>query len=157
MNQRVFTFNYELKDNQGQVLDSSHADGPLAFLEGAKQIIPMLEKQILDLTPGQKKNVKLKAAEAYGIQDPKMLMDVPKKELEHLKYELGTFIQLELVDQMKLVRVVKITDENITLDGNHPLAGMDLEFNIEMMTVRPATAEEIAHGHAHGQGGHHHH
>lgn len=156
MNQRVFTFNYELKDNQGQILDSSN-DGPLSFLEGAKQILPMLEKQILDLQPGEKKNVKLTAAESYGIPDPQMLMDVPKKELAHLDYQVGTFIQLDLGQQMKLVRVSKITEENVTLDGNHPLAGIDLEFQIEMINVRPASQEEISHGHAHGEGGHHHH
>jgi len=156
MNQRVFTFNYELKDNQGQILDSSN-DGPLSFLEGAKQILPMLEKQILDLQPGEKKNVKLTAAESYGIPDPQMMMDVPKKELAHLDYQVGTFIQLDLGQQMKLVRVSKITDENVTLDGNHPLAGIDLEFQIEMINVRPASQEEISHGHAHGEGGHHHH
>jgi len=153
---RVLTINYTLKDSQGQILDSSH-DGPLAFLEGAGQIIPKLEQEIKDMLIGTRKTVKLLAEEAYGVQDPKMMMDVPKEELAHLKIEIGAFLQLQLQDQVKVVRVAKISDSHVTLDGNHPLAGQALEFDIEMKDSRMATPEEIAHGHAHGPGGHQHH
>lgn len=84
------------------------------------------------------------------------MMEVPKAELAHLQIELGGFLQLQLQDQVKVVRIAKITEETVTLDGNHPLAGEDLEFDVEMIDVRPATLEELAHGHAHGPGGHHH-
>ena len=156
MKRKVISFNYTLKDNQGQVLDSS-TDGPLAFLEGAQQIIPALEEQLKGMLIGQKKNVKLQAKDAYGIVEPKMIMEVPKQELSHLSIEVGSFLQLQLSDQVKVVRVSKITDEKVTLDGNHPLAGVDLEFDVEMVDLRDATPEELAHGHAHGPGGHHHH
>lgn len=156
MKRKVISFNYTLKDNQGQVLDQS-SDGPLAFLEGAQQIIPALEEQLKGMLIGQKKNVKLEAKDAYGIVEPKMIMEVPKEELAHLKVEVGSFLQLQLSDQVKVVRVAKITDEKVTLDGNHPLAGVDLEFDVEMVDLRDATPEEMAHGHAHGPGGHHHH
>jgi FKBP-type peptidyl-prolyl cis-trans isomerase SlyD len=153
---RVISFNYTLKDNQGQVLDSSN-DAPMAFLEGAQQIIPALEEQIATMLIGQKKNVKLSAKLAYGESEAKMVMDVPKAELAHLKdLKVGGFLQLQLQDQMKVVRVTKITDDMVTLDGNHPLAGQDLEFDVEVTDSRDATAEEMAHGHAHGAGGHHH-
>lgn len=156
MKQRVLSFNYTLKDKNGQVLDASN-QGPLSFLEGSGQIIPALEAQLSGMLIGQKKNVKLAAKDAYGEQDPKMKMDVPKEELSHLQIELGSFLQLELQDQTKVVRVAEITEKHVTLDGNHPLAGQDLEFDIEMVDSRDATPEEIAHGHAHGPGGHHHH
>jgi FKBP-type peptidyl-prolyl cis-trans isomerase SlyD len=152
---RVLSFNYTLKDTEGQVLDSS-AEGPLAFLEGTGQIIPALEAQIKDLNAGDKKNVKLKAIDAYGVREEKMTMKVPKAELAHLQIELGGFLQLNLGEQMKVVKVTEINDQEVTLDGNHPLAGMDLEFDIEMLESRAATEEEISHGHAHGPNGHHH-
>jgi len=155
MKRRVISFNYTLKDSSGQVLDASN-DGPLSFLEGGQQIIPALESQLAGMLIGQKKNVKLEAKDAYGLPEPKMVMDVPKQELAHLQIEVGGFLQLQLQDQVKVVRVTKITDEMVTLDGNHPLAGQDLEFDVELVDSRDATNEEMAHGHAHGPGGHHH-
>lgn len=153
---RVFTFHYTLKDTNGNLLDSS-SEGPLAFLEGAQQIIPALEKSLLDLQPGEKLHVPLKAEDAYGLQRENLVMDVDRSELAHLNIEVGGYLQLELGDQLKVVRITKVGDQKVTLDGNHPLAGQDLNFDIEMVSVRPATAEELSHGHAHGPGGHHHH
>jgi FKBP-type peptidyl-prolyl cis-trans isomerase SlyD len=156
MKRRVISFNYTLKDTNGQVLDASN-DEPLAFLEGAGQIIPALEEQLKSMLIGQKKNVKLSAKDAYGEVEAKMVMDVPKKELAHLQVEVGSFLQLQLQDSVKVVRVAKINDDTVTLDGNHPLAGQDLEFDVELTDSRDASNEELAHGHAHGVGGHHHH
>ena len=153
--QRVISFNYTLKDASGQVIDSSF-EGPMSFLTGVGQIIPKLEEELKGMLIGQKKNVKLSAVDAYGQPDPKMTMDVPKAELAHLKIEVGSFLQLNLGQTMKVVRVVKISEDNVTLDGNHPLAGQDLEFDVELMNSREATAEEVSHGHAHGPGGHQH-
>lgn len=153
--QRVLSFNYTLKDKQGQLLDES-SEGPLQFLTGIGQIIPKLEDALMGMLIGQKKTVNLTAADAYGEIDPKMLMDVPKKDLAHLQLEIGAFLQLNLGQQNKVVRITKIGDETVTLDGNHPLAGVDLIFDVEMIDSRPATSEEISHGHAHGPGGHHH-
>lgn len=153
--QRVITFNYTLKNSEGQVIDSSH-DGPMSFLTGVGQIIPKLEEELKGMLIGQKKNVRLAAADAYGMPDPKMVMDVPKTDLAHLQIEEGTFLQLNLGQMLKVVRVSKINPETVTLDGNHPLAGQDLEFDVEMVNSREATAEEVSHGHAHGPGGHNH-
>lgn len=152
---RVLAFNYTLKDSKGQILDSS-TEGPMAFLEGAGQIIPALEEQIKDMAAGDKKNIKLKAAEAYGVHDEKMTMKVPKDELAHLQMEVGGFLQLNLGESMRVVRIAEISEKEVTLDGNHPLAGQDLEFDIEMIETRAATEEELSHGHAHGKHGHHH-
>jgi FKBP-type peptidyl-prolyl cis-trans isomerase SlyD len=155
MQKRVFSFNYTLKDTKGAVLDQS-SDGPLAFLEGAGQIIPALEAKIIFMSPGDKANVKLAAQDAYGLPDEKLKMDVPKKELSHIEISVGSFLQLQLQDQLKVVQVTKITDDIVTLDGNHPLSGQDLEFDIEMISIREASNDEVKHGHAHGPGGHHH-
>ncbi len=153
--QKVLTFHYTLKDAKGEILDQS-SDGPMSFLTGIGQIIPLLEQELLGMLIGSKKTVALAAADAYGLPDPKMLMDVPKKELAHIPIEVGTALQLNLGDTIKMVRVTQLTDDTVTLDGNHPLAGQDLVFEVEVLNVRPATNEELSHGHVHGPGGHHH-
>lgn len=157
MKRRVFAFNYVLKGVDGQILDISEAGEPLAFLEGTGQIIPKLEEEIISMAGGDKKVVKLAAKDSYGEVDPKMTMQVPKEELAHLQIELGAYLQLNLGEQTKVVRVADIGEKVITLDGNHPLAGVDLVFDIEMVATREATAEELQHGHAHGATGHGHH
>lgn len=155
---KVLAFNYVLKGTDGAVLDASEPNQPLAFLEGVGHILPKLEEQILNMQEGDKKIVKLEAADAYGIHDPKMTMDVPKSELAHLDgLQIGSFLQLQLAQGVQVVKVAKMTDDMVTLDGNHPLADQALEFNIEMVLVREATADEILHGHAHGLHGHSHH
>lgn len=157
LNPRVIAFNYILKNAQGEVLDSSQPNQPMPFLEGRQQIIPALESVLVLMSEGDKRKVALKAAEAYGEFRPDMVMDVPKEELAHLKIEVGTHLQLQLNQGVQVVKVSKITDTHVTLDGNHPLAGVDLEFDIEIMLIRQATADEIQHGHAHGLHGHAHH
>jgi FKBP-type peptidyl-prolyl cis-trans isomerases 2 len=148
---RVLAFNYVLKGPDGNVLDASERGQPLPFLEGAGQILPKLEEEIKDLKEGDKKTVKLTAAEAYGEMKENMFMDVPKEELAHLpELEVGSHLRLELSGGAHIVRVSKITDSHVTLDGNHPLAGQALEFAIEMVLIREATTEEVLHGHPHG-------
>lgn len=158
MKRRVFAINYTLKGSDGTILDASELGQPLPFLEGAGQIIPALETEIKNLTQGQKKTVNLMAKDAYGLPEEKMKMDVPKADLAHIQdLKVGTFLQLDLGEQTKVVRVTRMDEATITLDGNHPLAGQDLTFEIEMVQVRDATQEELAHGHAHGLHGHGHH
>ncbi len=157
---RVLAFNYVLKGPDGSVLDASEKNQPLPYLEGAGLILPKLEEAIKDLKEGDKKIVKLSAVDAYGEVRDNMFMNVPKHELAHLpQLEVGAHLRLELGGGAHIVRVTEITDEAVTLDGNHPLAGQDLEFDIEMVLIRPATAEELQHGHPHGlhgDSGHHH-
>jgi FKBP-type peptidyl-prolyl cis-trans isomerase SlyD len=158
MSRRVFAINYVLKGTDGAVIDASEANQPLPFLEGAGQIIPALEEQIKGLKEGDKKTVQLKAADAYGLPEDKMKMDVLKAELNHIPdLKVGSYLRLDLSGEAKVVRVTAMTDESVTLDGNHPLAGQDLVFSIEMVLVRDATLEELTHGHAHGLHGHSHH
>lgn len=148
---RVLAFNYVLTGPEGNVLDASEKGQPLPFLEGSGQIIPKLEEEIKDLQEGQKKTVKLSAADAYGELRDNMFMEVPKEELAHLpNLEIGVHLNLQLSQGQHIVRVSKITDTHVTLDGNHPLAGQPLQFEIEMVLIRPATSEELAHGHPHG-------
>ncbi len=157
-NPRVIAFNYTLKNTQGDILDASEPSQPFPFLEGKQQIIPYLETIISRMSEGDKKIVDIKASDAYGDFRKDMIMEVPKEELAHLNVELGSHLQLQLGDGVKVVKVEKITDTHVTLDGNHPLAGVDLVFDLEIILVRQATLDEIRHGHAHGLHGtaHHH-
>ena len=154
---RVIAFNYVLKNDKGEILDASEANQPMPFLEGKQQIIPALERVLSLLNEGDKREVKLTAEEAYGEYRQDMVMEVAKEELAHLKAELGAHLQLQLENQNRIVKVTKMTDSHITLDGNHPLAGVPLVFDIEIMLIRAATADELKHGHAHGLHGHAHH
>lgn len=154
---RVIAFNYVLKNSQGEQLDASEPSQPMPFLEGRQQIIPALETLISKMSEGDKKNISLKAVDAYGDFRPDMIMEVPKDELAHIQIKLGSHLQLQLGEGIKVVKVTKITDEHVTLDGNHPLAGVDLVFDIEVVLVREATADEVIHGHAHGLHGDAHH
>ncbi len=157
-NPRVIAFNYVLKNNQGDVLDKSETNQPLPFLEGRQQIIPALEAIVVTMNEGDKKNISIKAADAYGDFRKDMIMDVPKEELAHLQISVGSHLQLQLGEGVRVVKITNISDTHVTLDGNHPLAGVDLTFDIEIMLIRQATADEVIHGHAHGLHGtaHHH-
>ncbi len=155
---RVIAFNYVLKNTKGDLIDASEPNQPLPFLTGRGQIIPGLEEVVVTMSEGDKKIVNVPAAQAYGEVRADMVMDVPKAELEHLKdLQVGSHLQLQLGEGVKIVTVSKITDSHVTLDGNHPLAGTDLVFDIEVALVREATADEVLHGHAHGLHGHAHH
>lgn len=154
---RVIAFNYVLKNNKGELLDASEPNQPLPFLTGRQQIIPGLESVLVGMGEGDKQKVEVLAKDAYGEFRQDMMMDVPKEELAHLKIDIGSHLQLQLGEGVKIVKVSKITDTHVTLDGNHPLAGSDLFFDVEVVLVREATPEEVLHGHAHGLHGHSHH
>lgn len=151
MNPRVFAFNYTLRSSTGEILDASEENQPLPFLEGAGQIIPALEKQVLLMTEGDKKKISLTAEEAYGHQRDNLIMEVDAKEFSHIPdLEVGSYLQLDLKDQVKVVRVTNMTSDKVTIDGNHPLAGQALVFDVEVVLIREATQIEITHKHAHG-------
>jgi FKBP-type peptidyl-prolyl cis-trans isomerase SlyD len=154
---RVIAFGYTLKNAQGEVLDASEPSQPMPFLEGRGQIIPALESEIAKMSEGEKKQILLKAADAYGDFRQDMIMQVPKEELSHIQLSVGAHLQLQLGEGVKVVKVTNISDTHVTLDGNHPLSGVDLNFDIEIVLVREATVDEVLHGHAHGLHGQAHH
>jgi FKBP-type peptidyl-prolyl cis-trans isomerase SlyD len=158
--QRVISFHYTLTDSEGEVIDTSRdSNAPFAYLEGMSQIIPGLERAMALLNVGDKRKIEVAAADAYGLMDEQLIVEVPKDKLPNTEgLEEGDQFQANGPNgEMLLFRVIEIAGETVKLDGNHPLAGEDLVFDVEVMGIRNATAEEIAHGHAHGEGGHHHH
>lgn len=156
MTQRVVSFHYTLTDAAGKVLDSSKDRAALSFMEGAGQIIPGLERQLVDLKKGDKKKVRVPAAEAYGQRDENKVVKVPSHELPSKDVKIGDRFSGGQEPHAPVFVVTQITEDQVTLDGNHSLAGVDLTFDVELTDTREATAEEISHGHAHGEGGHSH-
>jgi len=157
---KVVTMHYHLTNSDdGQVLDSSQGNEPLTYLHGTGSIIPGLERQLNGLDVGATKTVQVAAAEAYGEYDEEMVQTLPREEFAGIDtLEVG--MQLHAQDQdgnAFNVHITQINGNEVVIDGNHPLAGMPLTFEIEVVAIRDATAEELQHGHAHGEGGHHHH
>lgn len=155
---RVVTIHYTLTDAEGTVLDSSRGGEPLSYLEGAQNIIPGLEKELLGAKAGDKKTVKVPAAEAYGEKRQDMVMQVPKSQFPaDMKFKVGDRFRGGADGHAPIFTVASIETDTVTLDGNHPLAGKDLNFDVEVTEVRDATSDEMSHGHTHGPDGHHHH
>lgn len=157
LNPRVVSFHYTLKDKDGQVLESSFGSDPLMFLEGVGQIIPGLEEAIKAMQAGDKKTVTVKAKDAYGEVEADMIVEVPRERLPKPDVAVGDRFHADAGDgHSQVVMVTKVTETHATIDGNHPLAGQDLTFEVEIDSTRNATDEEMKHGHAHGPGGHNH-
>ena len=157
MTKQVIGFHYTLKDKDGNTIDTSEGNSPLLFLEGSGQIIPGLEKELVGLGQGDKKNIEVKAAEAYGEVIPDLKITVKKSQFPADKeITVGDQFQVNNEPHAPIFTVISIEGEDINIDGNHPMAGHDLFFQIEITEKRDATQEEMDHGHAHGAGGHQH-
>ena len=152
----VVTIEYELKVN-GEVLDSSEEEGPLPYLHGHGNIISGLENGLLGMKVGDSKDLVVEPKDGYGEREEDALMDVPREEFpEEVPVEVG--VELEVTDQdgdIMLVTISKVSDEMVTLDTNHPLAGFELHFKVNVTDIREATPEEIEHEHAHSDGHNH--
>ena len=154
----VASIHYTLTNGEGKVIDTSEGQEPLAYLHGAGNIIPGLERALLGKAVGDKFNVSIPAAEAYGVRDDSMVQELPSNMFSGIdKIEVGMEFHAETEHGLQVVTVTKVEGDNVTIDGNHPLAGVDLTFDVEVAEIRAASAEELEHGHAHGAGGHHHH
>ncbi len=148
--QTAVSMHYTLTNSKGEQLDSSIGDAPLVYLQGANNIVPGLETALMDKEIGDKVNVTVAAVEAYGVYDDTRLQVVDKKMFEGVdKLEVGMVFHADASHGVNMVTITKIADNEITIDGNHPLAGEDLTFDVEIMAVRAATAEELTNGHIH--------
>ena len=153
----VVSFHYTLRNEAGDELESSRGGEPSAYLHGAGNIIPGLETAMNGKSEGDVFTATVAARDAYGEHRPEQVQRVPVKHLVFKgKLRPDMVVQLNTSDGMRPVTVVKAGRHSADVDTNHPLAGQTLSFDIEVVTVRAASPEEIAHGHAHGPGGHHH-
>jgi FKBP-type peptidyl-prolyl cis-trans isomerase SlyD len=155
MSARVITFHYTLTDPAGEVLDSSRDDHPFSFLEGVGQVIPGLERVLAKMKVGEKKQLQLAAKDAYGERDEAQVIEVPLEKLPKKDVKVGDMFLAGREPHAPRLRVMGLTKTHAKLDANHPLAGKELHFDVEVTGIRDATKDEIDHGHAHGCGCHH--
>lgn len=149
----VATFHYTLRDGEGTVLDSSDGDEPLTYLHGHENIVPGLEKAMVGKKVGDKFQVSVQPTEGYGEHDPEGLAVLERSDMPD-DIEVGMPLIAEDEDGEPLtVWVVDIDEDEVTVDMNHPLAGVTLNFDIEVLEIREALAVELQHGHPHGRSG----
>jgi FKBP-type peptidyl-prolyl cis-trans isomerase SlyD len=150
---KVAAIHYTLRDNEGTIIDTSDGRDPLYYLHGAGNLILGMEEGLEGKAKGDKFQLKIAPEKGYGEKDPSMTQKVPKSAFGEQEVKKGMKFSTDKGD------VVTITDvglDSVTVDANHPLAGVELNFAVEIVEVRNATDEEITHGHVHGPGGHQH-
>jgi FKBP-type peptidyl-prolyl cis-trans isomerase SlyD len=153
----IASFHYTLTDSTGEVIDSSEGREPLAYLHGAHNIVPGLEKAMAGHKTGDKFEVEVSPAEGYGEHIERLVQTLPRAAFHGVDpIQPGMQFTAQGNRGPMNVTVTSVSDEEVTVDGNHPLAGQKLHFAIEVTDVREASVEEVLHGHVHGAGGHEH-
>jgi FKBP-type peptidyl-prolyl cis-trans isomerase SlyD len=154
---RVVLIHYTLKDDAGNVIDTSAGAEPLAYIQGHGNLVAGLEKALEGKQEGSTVAVSVTPEEGYGKHDSHLIQRVPKRTLQSAgAIKKGMQFQGRTDDGMRLFTVTAVIGDMVTLDGNHPLADKTLHFDVQVVSVREATSEELEHGHVHGAGGHHH-
>jgi len=154
---KVVSFAYTLKDDDGEILDQAGADQPLVYLHGVGGIIRGIESALESKSVGDAFEVSVSPEDAYGDYDDDQVRQIERQFFEDMEdIEVGSMLLLETEDETLEAEVIEIQDDFIVVDCNHELAGLNLHFEILVTDIRDATAEEIEHGHVHGEGGHDH-
>jgi len=157
---KVATIDYTLTDEAGEVLDSSEDQGPLSYLHGAGNIIVGLEAALEGKAAGDRLSVKVAPDQAYGERDAGLVQTIPRSKFPDEAIEVGMRFRADGQGGSRILTVVEVTDDDVTVDANHPLAGQTLSFDVTVVGVREATADELSHGHVHDGDDHdhdHHH
>ncbi len=155
---KVVSIDYKLTNDKNETVDSSEGREPLAYLHGNGNLIPGLEKALDGKVSGDKLTVSIPPEEGYGLRDDSKRIDIPREVFKGVD-EVKPGMQFQARNKegaVELLTVVAVEGDKITIDANHPLAGETLNFDVTVKEIREATAEELAHGHVHGAGGHHH-
>ena len=153
---KVVLIHYTLKNDEGEVIDSSEGHDPLGYLHGQGNIVAGLESALEGQKVGAKLNVSVEPAEGYGEYDESLVQPVPREQFGDHEVSIGQQFHADTAVGPRIVTVVAMEGEEVIIDANHELAGMNLNFDVEVVEVRDASAEELDHGHVHGPGGHHH-
>lgn len=149
----VASIHYTLRDDEGTIIDSSEGRDPLLYLHGAGNLIQGMEEGLEGKTKGEKLHLKIEPEKGYGEKDENLVQQVPRSAFGSQEVKPGMRFS---TNQGGVVTVTEVGLDSVTVDGNHPLAGVALNFDVEIIEVRSATPEEITHGHVHGAGGHQH-
>jgi FKBP-type peptidyl-prolyl cis-trans isomerase SlyD len=151
---KVVVMHYAVSDSEDTLIDSSYDDKPLAIIHGTGYLIPGLEDALVDHQVGDKFDVEVAAVQAYGERFDDYVQTVPKSLFAGIDdLAVGSQLRATTDDGEQTVIVIDVQDDDITVDGNHPLAGLNLKFEVDILEIRDATEEELAHGHVHAEGG----
>ena len=154
---KVVSFHYTLNSEEGKLIESSREKEPMSYLHGANNIIPGLEKEMTGRKAGDEYSVTVQPEDAYGARSEANIQRIALKHLgKKVRPKVGQVLVLHTKQGKVQATVVKVGRFNVDVDANHPLSGQALTFDVQIMSVRDATQEEIGHGHAHGVGGHDH-
>jgi len=154
---KVVTLDYTLTNDDGEVLDTSKGQEPLAYIHGTGFMIPGLERALEGKSEGDSLSVTVEPRDGYGERDEELVKVVERSMFGGVeKLEAGMQFQAETEDGIEVVTVAAVEGDKVTVDGNHPLADATLNFDVQVIGVRKANKEEVDHGHVHGAGGHHH-
>ncbi|HLD99705.1 MAG TPA: peptidylprolyl isomerase [Bdellovibrionota bacterium] len=158
-NGKVVSLAYSLKDSDGKLMDRADSKDPFMYMHGAHQIVPGLEGALEGLNVGDKKSVEVSPRDGYGEKNPALKLTVNKSQFpDTVELESGMQFEAHSADGQSVIFTVEsIEGDKVHIDGNHPLAGQTLHFDVEVLGIRQATEEETAHGHAHSGDGHEHH
>ncbi len=149
----VVSFNYTLRNDAGETVDTSEGREPMAYLHGFNQIVAGLEKEMTGRSSGDSFQVTVSPDEGYGPHRPELVQVVPRSAFQGVdQLEVGMRFQADSSQGPMLVRIADVSDEQVTVDGNHDLAGANLHFDIAITDVREATEQELDHGHVHTDG-----
>lgn len=153
----MVVLHYAVSDSENTLIDSSYDDKPLAVIHGTGYLIPGLEQALTGHKAGDQLEVEVQAEQAYGQRIEEYVQTVPKAMFEEINdLAVGTQLRATTDDGEQTVIVIDVQDDEITVDGNHPLAGIDLKFDVEILEVREASKDELAHGHVHRDDGNEH-
>ena len=153
----VVSFHYKLRDDTGTFNESSEEGSPVVYMHGHNNIVPGLEKELAGKKSGDKLTATVTPEEGYGQRNESAVQRVPVKHLATRgPFSVGQTVVVNTREGGRQARVIKVGHFNVDLDLNHPLAGRTLTFDVEIVEVRAATEQELAHGHAHGPHGHDH-
>lgn len=153
----VALIEYELTNDEGEVIDTSKEGGPIAYLHGVGNLVPGLESELEGKGTGDEFKVRINPEDGYGERSDEMIQDVPRTQFPpEADVKPGLQFQAQGPGGDRIVTIVEVEGDTVKLDANHPLAGMHLSFEVKVVEVREATTEELEHGHVHGVGGHQH-
>lgn len=156
-NEKVVSINYTLRNDQGEILDTSDGHEPLAYIHGMGNIVPGLESQLNGKSVGDSLKISVAPVDGYGEYDLAQVVQVSRSQFEGVpELKVGMQFTASSPEGNQVVTITNINNDTVTVDGNHPLAGKTLHFDITVVDVRNASADELSHGHVHGAGGHHH-
>jgi FKBP-type peptidyl-prolyl cis-trans isomerase SlyD len=155
----VVTIDYTLRNPEGGIVDTSTGPDrePLPYIHGTGSLIPGLEESLEGMNAGERVQVTVPPEKGYGVRDERLVAVYPRSAFGNVDVKVGAQFRTQTAGGVhSVVTITKIEGDKVTVDGNHPLAGIPLSFDVTIRDVRAATPEELSHGHVHGAGGHHH-